>query len=280
MSDTTSHEFAVTGPVRLYVENGRGSVEVSAGSETGARVASVEVTGTDAHDVRVELDGDALVVVVPERRGGFLAGNRRVDLAIAVPTHSELTSKLGSADLTCTGELGPTSIRSGSGDVSLEHLTSPAQVETGSGDVRLVSADEALLVKSGSGDVEIRRCGAELTVSTGSGTVEIGECQGTATVKTGSGDLRIGHARAGVALSTGSGDLVVDKVAAGRIQLKAASGDLHVGVPAGIPVWTDVSTITGRVTSTLEGAGQPEPGADFVEVRAHTVSGDIELHQL
>ena len=43
------------------------------------------------------------------------------------------------------------------------------------------------------------------------------------------------------------------------------------------PVWTDISSLTGRIHSTLSGAGQPAEGQDHVEVRAVTVSGDVEL---
>lgn len=279
MSDNTTSfsQFEPVGPVRLYVENGKGSVEVAARDTTEA---TVDITGPDVDAVRVELDGEELIVVAPQHRGGFLGGDRRYDITITVPTRSELTTKLGSADLRCSGEFGAASVRSGSGDVQIEHLAGPALLETGSGNVNIHHAEEPLRVKSGSGDVSVQHSGAEVSISTGSGDVELGECHGNTSVKTGSGDLSIGHARTNVGLSTGSGDLVVDRVTSGRIQLKGASGNLRVGVPAGIPVWTDISTISGRVHSTLEGAGQPEPGADYVEVLAKTVSGDIDLRQL
>jgi hypothetical protein len=61
--------------------------------------------------------------------------------------------------------------------------------------------------------------------------------------------------------------------------MKGASGDVTVGVPAGVPVWTDISTVTGAIRSQLPHAGQPAEGADHVEVRAKTVSGDIVLTQ-
>jgi hypothetical protein len=34
------------------------------------------------------------------------------------------------------------------------------------------------------------------------------------------------------------------------------------------------------VRSDLEGAGEPEEGQDYIELRAKTVSGDIQLEQL
>jgi len=53
-----------------------------------------------------------------------------------------------------------------------------------------------------------------------------------------------------------------------------------IGIPAGVPVWTDVTTVSGSIHSDLRGAGQPEPGADYVELRAKTVSGDIDLREV
>jgi hypothetical protein len=52
-----------------------------------------------------------------------------------------------------------------------------------------------------------------------------------------------------------------------------------VGIPSGVPVWTDVSTLTGSVTSNLVGAGEPAEGQPYVELRAKTVSGDVRLEQ-
>jgi hypothetical protein len=45
-------------------------------------------------------------------------------------------------------------------------------------------------------------------------------------------------------------------------------------------VWTDLTTVSGAIRSSLEGAGQPTEGQDHIELRAKTVSGDIVLTQL
>jgi hypothetical protein len=52
---------------------------------------------------------------------------------------------------------------------------------------------------------------------------------------------------------------------------------VHVGVPTGTPVWTDITTVSGRIHNALEGVGEPAEGADHVELRATTVSGDVVL---
>ena len=99
-------------------------------------------------------------------------------------------------------------------------------------------------------------------------------------VKTGSGDLRVVDAADDVSLSTGSGDLRIDSGRQGRFTVKGASGDVQIGIPAGIPVWTDINTVSGQIRSDLEGAGEPTAGADHIEVRAKTVSGDVVLTQI
>jgi DUF4097 and DUF4098 domain-containing protein YvlB len=66
----------------------------------------------------------------------------------------------------------------------------------------------------------------------------------------------------------------------GRVTVKGASGDVAIGVATGIPVWTDVATVTGTIRSDLQGAGQPQEGQDHVEIRVKTVSGDIVLTEV
>ena len=273
----TDHYFESHQPVSLYVENGKGSVQVRATDTTESRV---EITGRDADDVIVELRDNNLSVTAPHHRGGFLSGDSKLDMVITVPTGSDLGVRLGSSDLDATGSYATAHIKSGSGDVSLEVLSGPAVVESGSGDIRIVTAHQELRVKSGSGDVRVDHTHSSLSVSTGSGDVEIGNNTGPTIVKTGSGDLKIGHAETDVAMTTGSGDLVIGTAARGRFSAKGASGDVHIGVPAGVPVWTDVSTVSGQISSTLEGAGEPTDGADYVELRAKTVSGDVTLIQV
>jgi DUF4097 and DUF4098 domain-containing protein YvlB len=270
----TDHRFHTPQPVQLYVELGSGSIAIQADDTTESHVA---VSGRDADRVLVDLDGDRLSVVAPKDRSGFLGGDRKLDLTITVPTDSGLQVKTGSADLAARGRYAATHVRSGSGDVVVDEIGGPGLVETGSGDIRLHAAAQELRIKSGSGDVVIDRSAADVSISTGSGDVQLGTTGGRAAVKTGSGDLRVGEAESDVSLSTGSGDLVIGTAHRGRVTAKGASGDVHVGIPAGVPVWTDLTTVTGNIRSGLAGAGEPEDGADHVELRARTVSGDIVL---
>jgi DUF4097 and DUF4098 domain-containing protein YvlB len=273
----TEHHFETHRPVSLYVEVGKGSVQVVA---TDTTESTVEVTGRDADSVRVDHADDQLSVVAPHQRAGFLSGDSRLDIRVTVPTDSDLAVKTGSADIGVDGTVGTSRLKSGSGQVDVETFSGPAVVETGSGDIRVDEARAELRIKSGSGDINIGHAGGSVVVSTGSGGVEIGTTHGPTVVKTGSGDLKVADAQTDVSLSTGSGDLVIGTANRGRFTAKGASGDVRVGIPAGIPVWTDISTVSGEIRSNLRGAGEPEEGQDTVEVRAKTVSGDIVLAEV
>jgi DUF4097 and DUF4098 domain-containing protein YvlB len=234
----TEHHFETPRPVELRVEIGRGSVQVSA---TDTTESHVEVTGRDADRVLVEQDDDRLSVVGPQVRGGLLGGESRLDVRVVVPRDSSLAIRTGSADIDVDGVVATAQLRSGSGDVTVDHTE------------------------------------AALSVSTGSGDVAIGTAAGPSVVKTGSGDLSVAESLTDVTLTTGSGDLVVSAARNGRVSARGASGDVRVGVPAGLPVWTDVSTVSGSLRSEIESAGEARAGEDHLEVRARTVSGDVLL---
>lgn len=272
--EPVGYAFDTDHPVKLYVENGSGSIVVAASDRTRT---DVRLTGAHAGEATVVHDGEQISVLAPKSRSGFLGGDHKLDIEVLVPTDSHLNVRSGSAEVTGTGRLATARIKCGSGDVSLDHVVVAAVIDTGSGDVVVGSADGELRIRSGSGDVSLDRVAGSASISTGSGDVRISRSSAPVVVKTGSGDLEILEADGDVASTTGSGDVVVRSAHRGRISANGASGDILVGVPAGTAVWTDITTITGRVTSTLPSVGEPEPGSDHVELRATTVSGDIAL---
>ncbi|CUR54815.1 conserved hypothetical protein [metagenome] len=269
--------FETHEPVELYVEIGRGSVTLDAAETTES---TVEVTGDRSDEVIVELNGRQLSVISPRHRTGFFGGEPNLFVTIAVPTDSQLNVKTGSADVSASGTWGSTQVKSGSGQVRLAEVGAPALIETGSGDISAERILGEAKIKSGSGNVTVQRADSAALVSTGSGDVELAVAAGPVVVKTGSGDLRVATADGDVSMSTGSGDAVVERLNRGTFSVKGASGDVAVGVPAGVPVWTDLSSVSGHVHSNLVGAGTPADGQAHIELRAKTVSGDITLKQL
>jgi DUF4097 and DUF4098 domain-containing protein YvlB len=268
------YRFETLNPVNLVVEISKGNVEVRC---TDTTESTVRVEGKNAGDVVVEQRGDAITVTEPGR--GRIFGDNALRVEVVVPDGSNPAVRTGSADIQVQGRAGHAQLRSGSGDVAAEAVEGHLLVETGSGEIRIDEVRGDLKVKTGSGDVEIGEAGGAATVSTGSGDVTLENARGTTVVKTGSGDLSVEEAHGDTSFSTGSGDVSIDRLHRGRVTVKGASGDVSIGVPAGVPVWTDITTVTGTIRSDLQGAGQPQEGQDHIEVRAKTVSGDIALSE-
>ncbi len=270
------HTFDTPDTVTLYVELSAGDIQVDARDTTET---TVTIRGRDADEVKVSQDGDQISVIGPRRKTGIFGGHG-IDVEVVLPAGSTLLTKTGSTDLAVTGTLGECKVKSGSGDVRLSQVTGDTQIEIGSGDIDLDDIGGELRIKSGSGDVQAQTVSGSALISTGSGDVTLRRAESATTVKTGSGDLHVDLALSDVELSTASGDLSVGRFTQGSLVAKNVSGDVRVGIPAGIPVWTDVSSMTGRVGSDLQGAGQPTEGQPHIEVRAKTISGDVMLEQL
>lgn len=269
-------QFETHSPIDLIVEIGKGEVRVRA---TETTETTVEVEGPAADEVSVSFEDNQLMVIGP-KHNTFFAKENRLDVRVSLPTGSNVAVKTGSADITVEGRVGDGRIKTGSGDVRCDTFGGSATIDTGSGDVEVSEAHAELQVKSGSGDVSVGSCLGDVSVSTGSGDVEVGTANGRAVVKTGSGDLNVRTANADVSLSTGSGDLSIGTARRGRVSAKGASSDVHIGIPAGTPVWTDLNTITGSIRSNLESVGAPQEGQDHIELQARTVSGDITLTEV
>ena len=269
------YRFETHSPVDLVVEISKGNVNVQCLDTTES---VVRVEGKHAEDVIVEQRGDSISVLEPGR--GRIFGDNALRVEVVVPVGSNPAVRTGSADIQVEGRAGHAQLRSGSGDCTVDAVEGHLLVETGSGEIRVYDVRGNLKVKSGSGDVEIGEAGGTSSVSTGSGDVSIEHAHGTTVVKTGSGDLSISAAHGDTSFSTGSGDVSIDLVERGRLAVKGASGDVSIGVRAGVPVWTDITTVSGTIRSDLLGAGQPQEGQDHIEVRAKTVSGDIALSEV
>jgi DUF4097 and DUF4098 domain-containing protein YvlB len=268
--------FETPDPVALYVELGAGNLTVEAADTNESRV---EITGPRADDFTVEHRGQHLVVVPPKSRF-FGIGTDDHTVRVVVPTGSDLATKTGSANTDTVGTLGVVKLKTGSGDIEVERAQGPVVVDSGSGDIRCHEAAAEVRIKSGSGDIDLGEVRGTTGISTGSGDVVIGSAHERTVIKTGSGDLELKRSESDVSLTTASGDLTIGTAPRGKITAKNVSGDVRIGIPAGTPVWTDVNSVTGSVASNLQSAGKPADGQDYVELRATTVSGDVQLIQV
>jgi hypothetical protein len=250
-------EFPGSDPIDVFVDLASGRVALAAGP---VDVTTVELAaswpGRSEPDLEVSFEDGRLEVIGP-RRSGLWRGPAGLDLAITLPAGSRCALRTASADVTCTGGLADLDVHTASGDLTATRVTGTAEVTTSSGDVRM---DET---------------GAEAQVRTAGGDVRLARARGDLTVRTASGDVTVGSAAASVTVATASGDVRLDRVAAGRTEVSTTSGDVHVGVAAGVGVYLDLASVTGSTTSRLDETAASDDVP--LEVICRAVSGDIRI---
>ncbi len=285
MSDTRTETFRAVEPVLAQIRAGSGDVQITPSLDDQVRVV---LDGTDDQmaRARVELSHGTLVVDTdPSPDGvpsaisslvGLVVGRSSTDVQLQLPAGSRLVLRGGSGDVTVTAPLEEVDIELRSGDLHLSEVSGKARVSTGTGDVRVQRAG-SVTIQTTSGDLALDEVGQAAQIVTGTGDVRLDRAGGPVEIKTGSGDLELGQAAGKVTVALGSGDIQVNQMGPGRLEVRSGAGDVTIGVQDGLPVWTDVSTVSGELVSTLPSLGRPEDGASYLELHARTVTGDIRL---
>jgi DUF4097 and DUF4098 domain-containing protein YvlB len=279
------HRFPTPTPPRLTIEFRSGVIAIRT-DDVGD--TTVELRGRRDNETlsqlieqtTIEQRGDEIVVLVPKRLGGLFGRSTDLFLTVTAPRSTALAIQSGSADITAEGDYGMSTVDTGSGDVTIGHICGSARLRSGTGDVRVEKIDDDVDVSSGSGDVQLGTVLGAVAAQTGSGDVRLKSGGKALEVKTGSGDVSVGDAPEWVSAKTGSGDVNIDSVRKGEIRARTASGDIRAGVRAGTAAWLEVRTVSGRVSSDLQAAGEPSGDEDQVRLELESVSGDIELVKL
>lgn len=255
-SDRTRHAFTVGDHPRLEVEIAAGDVRVRVG-QPGNVVVTVEAS--DAAQIEVSHVGDTVVVRKPR---GWGTKRRHVIINVEVPAGIDLD------------------ISTVSGEIRLEGSYGNARVHTISAEVAIDTIRRAE-VDSTSGDVQLRATGA-LDVSSISGDVRVGLVQGRLRASLTSGTLRVDRVEGDADVASMSGNVVIGRCDGDDVALRSVSGDLQLGLPTGIRVEPEITTVSGR--TSLPSAAAPAPATSAprrrVRLRMRSVSGDIRIERV
>jgi hypothetical protein len=277
-----SETFHTPGPVRLDLELPAGAIEIRtedtedthvelealSGNEqvqemvAGARIESK--SRGDGYEVSVEVRARGGVWISFSRGPDIRLGTPEMRLRITCPKGASIDARTKSADMQARGEYGVVDFKTASGDVSVDTMT------------------DAFL-KTASGDVHLDTVGGSLDVKTVSGDLYVGSVARDTNVQAVSGDVYISSADGSIRTSTVSGDQRYEAVVQGRVEVRAVSGDVSVGIRRGSRVFIDANTVSGSTSSEFELADAPQapaaPDAPLVEVFAKTVSGDVRIER-
>lgn len=247
--------FDVGDRPRIEVHLPSGAVEVRAGP-----IGRIEILidAAEPDDVTVTQVGDT-VTVRQTSRWGFR--NRAIRVAAAVPASAEVEVTTASGDVRTTGPLGVVRLRTASGRLDVDTVDR-LELTSSSGDAHVGTVAGDCTLNTVSGDAVLRRVGGRLT-----GTLVSGDLRAATVV----GDLRVG---------TTSGDVRVDRCDGSDVSLKSVSGDVEIGLPSGIRVDADLSTMSGRarLPEADRGATPAGPRRE-VRLAVRSVSGDITIRR-
>jgi DUF4097 and DUF4098 domain-containing protein YvlB len=248
--------FTVGEHVLLDVELPGGDILLRSGV-SGAVSISIEASAADSFDVG-QL-GDCISIRASRR-------SRSARLVVDVPTGTDVTVKGASVDVAAPGALGALRVQSASGDVAAEDLVR-VDVSVVSGSIRLELVRDNASFTATSGDVVVGSIGGRLVATLKSGDLNINEVGGDAEVQ------------------SASGDVTIRRCEGSTVTVRTLSGDIHLGLPSGIRVDPEISTLSGTVSlpdrgGTYSAAGSP-PTAQrrSVKVRLRSVSGDIRIER-
>ena len=218
--------YSTPGPVRLNLEIPAGRIEIETDDSDETTVELEALNGNDfvqelVNTARMESmqRGEGYEVFVEAKlRGGFWISFGRgpeIRLRISCPKGTELDIRTKSADVQARGEFRVADVKTASGDVSLDEVL------------------EDTRVKTASGDIQVERAGGVLSVNSASGDLHVGSVSGPSSIQLVSGDVFIREAGDSITSNTISGDQRIDAVYQGRMDLRAVSGDISVGVRRG-----------------------------------------------
>ncbi|MGH3519452.1 MAG: DUF4097 family beta strand repeat-containing protein [Haloechinothrix sp.] len=285
-----SQDFDTDGPVELDLALGAGRIDIELSSSDDGEAGRVRVElrhdpnagspwtqgmssmlnwvneqfgdqlGSDLHGSAPDAVAQAAIDMVGNRlivRAPTPLPLRHIPLALTVraPTGSNLKIKTSSAAVTVRG------------------AADRVDIATGSGDIELGGTQGSVTVRSGSGGITLGSVPGTLQLRTSGGEVRAASLSGSATVATGTSGVWVGVADGDVLARSGSGDITVADAGAGSVELLSGSGEVRIGVRAGVVAEIDLSSGSGTVSSELDVSDTPPDDDVALRVRARTGSG-------
>lgn len=250
------HEsFPVDAVPRLDIRITAGEVAVRTGGDHDVRVT---VEAADTGELTLAQVGNTITVAQESR---WRLRSRSVRVLVETPPGSDVDIATVSADVRLTGPLGTTRLKTAAGDISVDSAAR-LEINTVSGSCRVGEVGSDTRLTAVAGDYSGRRVGGRLLGSTASG------------------DIRVEWVDGDVDIATTSGDIRIDRCHGDEIAAKSVSGDVTVGLPAGIRVDADLSTLSGRTVLPDRQPGAGDGPRRQVRLRLRSVSGDLRIERV
>jgi DUF4097 and DUF4098 domain-containing protein YvlB len=277
--------FATPHPIDLAINLQVGRIDVAASDRTDT-VVTLTTSSSRPNDRRgvdetkITFDDERLSIIGPKAKISWIGPNSgdAVDILVELPTGSRLTAEIAVGNVSTTGQLGATRVKSATGTVKLD-ATADLWLRASHGTATVGTADGGVDITTSYGQITIGTVTGDALLQSSYGGIQIGESDGDLEAKLSYGDLDIVKALGSVTAKTAFGRIRVADVSGGSIEVESGFGEVGVGVRPGVAAWLDLSSKDGRVRNDLASEPTPEPSEQTVTVRARTGSGDITIHR-
>lgn len=254
-----TEKFEMTGPARIDISLQAGDVIVREAQEGGV---TVTLSGDEetVQMAAIEATTDTVSIRVRHQRQRWFS--RSTDVVIALPPGGSVRARLGACDIAFRVALESIDVSTGAGDVRIDEEVEVARVKIASGDLTMSgSVREAVLV-SASGDIRVGAV-SDINVNSASGSIMVGTATNAAKIKSASGDIEL------------------REFSGSHLDLKTVSGDVAVGLVAGMRIDATVKVVSGKFRNKLTPPDEAEQSSREEKRRmslvAKSVSGNVTL---
>ncbi len=288
--------LSVTGPVRLDISTGSGSIQVRTGSGNQVHVTghikSTDWFGNSEDRIRqieanppIQQSGNDIRIGHLEDRE--LMHNISISYELVIPADTELRSHTGSGNQSIAGVHGATEASSGSGGLRISDIGSRLKAETGSGDIDIDRVQGSVRARAGSGSIHATSVAGGFDAETGSGRISLQQsAPGSVRVDTGSGGMELRGVKGSLEARAGSGGIEVEGEPTGPWTVHTGSGTVRLQLASNASFDLDARTSSGSLSVdqpvTVQGSlakkhiqGKVRGGG--VPVDVETGSGNIEI---
>jgi len=286
----------VTGPVRLDVSTGSGSIQVRTGSGNQVHItghikstdwfgnAEERVKQIEANPPIQQSGNDIRIGHIEDRE---MMHNISISYELVIPADTELRSHTGSGSQTIAGVHGETEASSGSGGLRVSDIGSRVRAETGSGDIDIERVQGAVRARAGSGSIRATSVAGGFDAETGSGRISLEQsAPGSVRVDTGSGGMELRGVKGSLEAHAGSGGIEVEGEPTGPWTVHTGSGTVRLQLASSASFDLDARTSSGSLSVdqpvTVQGSlakkhiqGKVRGGG--VPIDVETGSGNIEI---
>jgi len=258
--NTFDRTFTVSGPVRLELSNGSGSVDIRGSADGKVHILGRVTAGWSIFGSSEKSIPEILANPPVEQHENVIRigknlswmKNFSIDYKIEVPHDTDIDAGVAS------------------GGITIDNVRGPVKVSSASGYVHVYQVERDVQMSAASGSIDCSNIGGFLHVSTASGDVRIADVKGEVKANAASGSIRVTRPGDRVDVSSASGSIDITG-ASNDLKVHAVSGSINVnGDPSTNRLW-EVKTVSGSVELRVPS------NASFL-LTAEATSGDIRTN--